>query len=165
MRVVSKRSRDILQQAKGITLIKSTQIRWFSRWSGRGGWSGRAKLSGGQESQTKAKGLSGCQQPKQPDGGLEGQIKNYSYDKLLKETELKAALNWSTRRGKGSPPKKAPWLKKEKTLTLGFKLAVVEGGGVDGDEVADEWEPGVPITSPCDSVTISDFGARKARDI
>ncbi len=24
-------------QAKGITLIESTQIRWFSRWSGRGG--------------------------------------------------------------------------------------------------------------------------------
>jgi hypothetical protein len=29
-------------------------------------------------------------------------------------------------------------LKKEKTLTLGSKLAVVEGGGGDGDEVADE---------------------------
>jgi hypothetical protein len=29
-------------------------------------------------------------------------------------------------------------LKKEKTLTLGSKLAVVEGGGVYGDEVADE---------------------------
>ncbi len=24
---------------------------WFSQWSGRGGWSGRAVLSGGQESQ------------------------------------------------------------------------------------------------------------------
>jgi hypothetical protein len=29
-------------------------------------------------------------------------------------------------------------LKKEKMLTLGSKLAVVEGGGVDGDEVAEE---------------------------
>jgi hypothetical protein len=29
-------------------------------------------------------------------------------------------------------------LKKEKTLTLGSKLAVVEEGGVNGDEVADE---------------------------
>jgi hypothetical protein len=29
-------------------------------------------------------------------------------------------------------------LKKEKTHTLGSKLAVVEGGGVDNDEVADE---------------------------
>jgi hypothetical protein len=29
-------------------------------------------------------------------------------------------------------------LKKEKMLTLGSKLAVVEGGDVDGDEDADE---------------------------
>jgi hypothetical protein len=29
-------------------------------------------------------------------------------------------------------------LKKEKTPTLGPKLAVVDGGDVDGDEVADE---------------------------
>jgi hypothetical protein len=27
---------------------------------------------------------------------------------------------------------------KEKTLTLGSKLAVAEGGGVDGDEVVDK---------------------------
>ncbi len=37
----------------------------------------------------KAKGLSGChpsgQQLRQPDGGPEGQIKNYSHDNLLKE--------------------------------------------------------------------------------
>jgi hypothetical protein len=70
--------------------------------------------------------------------GARGNIRNYSHDNLLKETELKAALNCCTRRAKGSPPKKAPWLKKKKTLTLGSKLAVVEGGGVDGDEVADE---------------------------
>ncbi len=50
LRVPTKRSRDILLQAKGITLIESTQIRCFSRWSGGGGWSSRAKLSGGQES-------------------------------------------------------------------------------------------------------------------
>jgi hypothetical protein len=29
-------------------------------------------------------------------------------------------------------------LKKEKTLPLGSKLAVVQGGGVDGAEVADK---------------------------
>jgi hypothetical protein len=29
-------------------------------------------------------------------------------------------------------------LKKRKKLTLGSKLAVAEGGGVDGDEVIDE---------------------------
>ncbi len=41
----------------------------------------------------RAKGLSGChlsgQQLRQPDGRKEGQIKNYSHDNLLKETELK----------------------------------------------------------------------------
>ncbi len=46
-------------------------------------------------------------------------------------------------------------IEKGKTLTLGSNLAVVEGGGDDGDEVADGWEPGVPITSPCDSVMVS----------
>jgi hypothetical protein len=46
-------------------------------------------------------------------------------------------------------------------LSLGSKLAVAEGGDVDGDEVADEWEPGVPITSPCDSVMVSEGYARK----
>ena len=90
----------------------------------------------------RAKGLSGChptgQQPRQLEGGQRTKIKNYSHNNLLKETELKGALTGSTRRAKGSPPKKAPWLKKKKTLTLGSKLAVVEGGGVDGDEVADE---------------------------
>jgi hypothetical protein len=58
----------------------------------------------------RAKGLSGChpsgQQPRQPDRGADCQIKNYSYDTLLKETELKAALTGSIRRAKGSPPKK-----------------------------------------------------------
>ncbi len=87
----------------------------------------------------------------------EGQIKNYSYDNLQKETELTVALTRITRKAKGSPPKKAQQLEKEKMLTLSSKLAVVEGGGVDGDEVADEWEPWVPITSPCDSVTVSDL--------
>jgi hypothetical protein len=38
-------------------------------------------------------------------------------------------------------------------LSVVSKLAVVEGGGADGDEVADEGEPSVPITCPCDSVT------------
>jgi hypothetical protein len=62
MRVVGKlgdstgRSRDISHQAKGTIGIKFTQIRWFSQWSSGGGWSGRASLSGGQESQTKGQG-------------------------------------------------------------------------------------------------------------
>jgi hypothetical protein len=40
-------------------------------------------------------------------GGQSAKIKDYSHDNLLKETELKAALIGSTRRAKGSPPKKA----------------------------------------------------------
>ncbi len=31
--------------------VESTQIRWFSRWSGGGGWSGRAVAQQSQESQ------------------------------------------------------------------------------------------------------------------
>ncbi len=68
-----------------------------------------------------------------------GQIKNYSHDNLLKEIELKAAVTGSTRRvkGKGSVPKKAQQLKMEKTLTLGSKLEVAEGGDVSVDEGVD----------------------------
>jgi hypothetical protein len=71
-------------------------------------------------------------------GGQRAKIKNYSHNNLLKEAELKAALTGSTRRAKGSLPNKAQRLKKGKTLTLGSNLAVVEGGDVSGDEVADE---------------------------
>jgi hypothetical protein len=40
-------------------------------------------------------------------------------------------------------------------LTLCSNLEVAEGCDVGGDEVADELEPEEPITSPCDSVTVS----------
>jgi hypothetical protein len=43
------------------------------------------------------------------------------------------------RRAKGSPPKKAPRLNKGKdSYSIGSKLAVVQGGGVNGYEFADE---------------------------
>ncbi len=46
---------------RGIILIESTQIRWFSRWSGGGGWSGRAEAQRRPRvSKLRAKGLSGC---------------------------------------------------------------------------------------------------------
>jgi hypothetical protein len=47
-------------------------------------------------------------------GGQRAKIKNYSHNNLLKEAELKAALTGSTRRAKGSLPKKAQRLKKRK---------------------------------------------------
>ncbi len=34
--------RTFCSKPRGITLIESTQSRWFSRWSGWGGWSSRA---------------------------------------------------------------------------------------------------------------------------
>jgi hypothetical protein len=100
LRVPTKRSRDILQQAKGITLIESTQIR---RSDGsrddQAGEAGPVEQSSAEAKSLKlrAKGLPGChpsgQQPRQPDRGPEGQIKNYSHGNLLKKAELKAALN------------------------------------------------------------------------
>ncbi len=61
----------------------------------------------------RAKGLSSChpsgQQRRQP----EGQIKNYSHNNLLKETDLKTPLIGNTRRANGSPPKKAQRFEKK----------------------------------------------------
>jgi hypothetical protein len=51
---------------------------------------------------------------------------------LLKENRAK-----STRRAKGSPPKKSTTVEKGKMLTLGFKLAVAEGEDVKVDEGVD----------------------------
>jgi hypothetical protein len=60
-----------------------------------------------------------------------GQIKGLLSRHVIKRTELKAALNGSTKRQKAAPQRKAPGLKKGKKFTLGSKLAVAEGGGVD----------------------------------
>jgi hypothetical protein len=47
-------------------------------------------------------------------------------------------------------------LKKGKTLTLGSKLAVAEGEDVNVDEGVDGREASMPITNPCDSITVSE---------
>jgi hypothetical protein len=58
VRVPSACSKDILQQAKGIILIESTQIRCFMRWSGGGGWSSRTEAQRmPRVSKLRAKGL------------------------------------------------------------------------------------------------------------
>ncbi len=68
----------------------------------------------------RGKGLFGChtsgQQTSQLEGGPEGQIKNYSHNNLLKETELKAALTGSTRRQKAARQRKHNGLKKKRLL-------------------------------------------------
>ncbi len=60
-------------------------------------------------------------------------------------------------KGKRQPAKESTTVEKGKDAYSRLKHAFVEEGGVDGDEVADELEPGVPITSPCDSVMLSDL--------
>ncbi len=137
-------SRDILLQAKGITGIKSTQIRWFSQWSSGGGWSGRAKLSGGQECQTKGQELSGChpswQQPKQPDGRARGPNTGLLSKQFTKRTQSLKQIWLEAQSGKRQPSKEIT-TEKRKMLTLCSNLEVAEGGDVRVDEVGDEWEP------------------------
>ncbi len=72
-------------------------------------------------------------------GGQKPKKRGYSQGILLEENRAKAAVNGSSRRAKRQPAiEKAPQLKKGKMLTPGSKLAIAEGGGVDGDEVVDE---------------------------
>ncbi len=58
--------------------------------------------------------------------------------------------------GRGSLPKKAPWLKKENTVTLCSNFEIAEGGDVVVDEDVDERVPSLLITSSCDSVMVSE---------
>ncbi len=41
-------------------------------------------------------------------------------------------------------------------ILLAPEVVVAEGKGVEVDEGVDEWEPGVLITSPCDSDSVSE---------
>ncbi len=134
LRVPTKRSRYILQQAKGITLIESTQIRWFSRWSGGGGWSGRAKLCESESAKSlKTKGQGTFRLPlkwttAEADRlGATGPNKRATLTTyLLKERDLKAALHWSARqtgKGKRQPAKeKASRLKRKNAYSRLQKL-------------------------------------------
>jgi hypothetical protein len=138
-------SRDILHQAKGITRIESTQIRWFSRLSGGGSWSGRAQLSGGQESQTKGQGAVrlppqwatteatrwGARRPNKELLSWQPTKRKQSLKQLWLEAQL----------GRRQPAKESNDWEKRKTLTLCSNLEVAEGGDVGVDEVGDEWEP------------------------
>jgi hypothetical protein len=116
--------------------LGSSPLRSVGSSNGQAGEAGPVEQCSAEAKSLKltAKGLSGChpsgQQPRQPDGGPEGQIKNYSHDNLLKETN-----QWA----KGSPPKKAPrFTKKGKTLTLCSNLELAVGDDVVVDEDVDE---------------------------
>ncbi len=63
LRFPTGHSRDILLQAKGITGIESTQIRWFSRWSGGG--AGPVEHSSAEAKSLKTKGQGTVRLPPQ----------------------------------------------------------------------------------------------------
>ncbi len=84
-------------------------------------------------SKLRASGLSGFhpsgQQLRQPDGGPEGQIKDYSHDNLLKETS-----NGQKQLVKG----KALRLRKKERCLLYAPILNLQGGDVIVDEDVDE---------------------------
>ncbi len=88
----------------------------------------------------RAKGLSSChpngQQPRQPDKGqIKGLLSRHGTKRKQRQSSSKSK---HCKGQKAACKRKAARLKKGKTLTLGSKLAVAEGGGVCGDEVIDE---------------------------
>ncbi len=87
-------------------------------------------------------------------GGQRARIKDFTHDNLLKETELKAELEAQEGQKAARQRKHNDW-KKERCLLYAPILKLQKGVMVGGDEVDDEWIPGEPITSPCDSVTVS----------
>jgi hypothetical protein len=124
LQVPTKRPTDILQQAKGITLIESTEIRWFSRWSGGGSWSGRAEAQRRPRlSKLRAKRLSDyhsseavVEAARRGASGLNKRATLTTY--LLKKGELKSSslLDWKGQ--KAAHQRKGTTDKKERTLTL-----------------------------------------------
>jgi hypothetical protein len=93
LQVPTECSRDISNQAKGS--LGLSPLRSDGSRNDQAGEAGPVEQSSAEAKSLKlrAKGLSGChpsgQQPRQPDRGPEGQIKNNFHDNLLKETELK----------------------------------------------------------------------------
>jgi hypothetical protein len=120
LRVPTKRSRDILQQAKG-TLLESPQIRWFSRWSG--GEAGPVEQNSVEAKSLNTKGQGTVRLLLQwatvdaARRGPVGQIKGYSHDIFTKEKESwKAALYWSTKGQKAACQRKSIPVKKKEPL-------------------------------------------------
>ncbi len=92
LQVPAERSKEILQQVKVIILIKSTQIRWFSRQLGGRGWSSRAEAQRRPRiSKLRAKRLSNYHANEKvvetTRGGASGQIKRVTITKHLLKKE------------------------------------------------------------------------------
>ncbi len=114
--VPTGRSRDFLLQAKGITGIESTQVRRFTRWSGRGGWSGSAELSGGRETQTKGQGTVRWATTEAARRGGQRANKELLSRQFTRRNRAWSSSDWKHSWAKGSPSKKAKIEKKERRL-------------------------------------------------
>ncbi len=80
--------------------------------------------------------------------------KGYSHDTFTEEKESrKSAICLSTKEQNAALQRKAPRIKKDAYSKL---RGVVAEGRDEVDVDVDEWEPGVLITSPCDSVSVSE---------
>ncbi len=142
---------------RGIILVESTQIRWFLRQSGGGGWSVRVVAQGWPRvSKLGLKGLSTItpmkQQSRQPDRRPVGQIKGYSHGIFTQKRELdnSSKPNW-IKGQKAAHQRRISLVRKSYSLLL---RVTIQMGEVEVDEDDDEPEPVEPITSPCDSVSV-----------
>jgi hypothetical protein len=115
-----------VSRQRRIILVESTQIRWFLRRSGGGGWPGRAIAQWRPGvSKLGLKGLSDCHSNetavKSARWGASGPDKRATLIKyLLKGESWTTALSLTKQRAKGSPPEKNTTIMKELlTLTLG----------------------------------------------
>jgi hypothetical protein len=113
-----------------ITLIKSTQIRWFSRWSGRGGWSSRVVAQQRPRvSKLGQKGLSDYHSNEiaataaRWGGGQRAKLQDYSHREIYLRGELDNRSKPNRTRTKRSPPEKHFTAKRKSySLFLGVML-------------------------------------------
>ncbi len=108
---------------RGITLIESTQIRWFSRWSDEGGWSGRdVAQHRPRDSKLGLKGPSDCHSNeilvKAASRGASGPSKGQLSQGIYSRGELDNNSKPKRTKAKGNPPEKHFTASKKELLTL-----------------------------------------------
>jgi hypothetical protein len=149
--------RTFCSKPRGITLIESTQIRWFLRWSGRGGWSGRAIAQW---------------RPRVSKLGLKGPSDYYSNEIAVEAAAWRGPLGWVKGYSHRESSQGESWITALNLFELGQKAAcnkytsllirksyslflgvTVKKGVADDDDDVDEWEPVEPITSPHDNIS------------
>ncbi len=75
---------------------------------------------------------------------------------LLKNRRAEKQLFAWIQKGQKAARQRESAMDKERTLILCKLWGVVAEGSGDVDVDVDEWEPGVLITSPCDSISVSE---------